>query len=63
MRVAVVGGGVVGLACAYSLTREGADVILVERDRCGEAASRGNTGWVVPGLSAPLRPRASSEER
>ena len=54
MRVAVVGGGVVGLACAYSLAREGADVIVVERDRCGEAASRGNTGWVVPGLSAPL---------
>lgn len=54
MRVAVVGGGVIGLACAYSLAREGADVTVVERDRCGDAASRGNTGWIVPGLSAPL---------
>lgn len=55
MRVAVVGGGVIGLACAYSLARRGADVTLLERDRCGRAASRGNTGWIVPALSIPLQ--------
>jgi len=55
MRVAVVGGGVIGLACAHSLARRGADVTLLERDRCGQAASRGNTGWIVPGLSPPLQ--------
>ena len=55
MRVAVVGGGVIGLACAYSLVQRGADVTLLERDRCGRAASRGNTGWIVPALSIPLQ--------
>lgn len=54
MRVLVIGGGVVGLCCAYELMRAGADVTVVERNRCGEAASGGNAGWVVPSLSAPM---------
>jgi D-amino-acid dehydrogenase len=54
MRVLVVGGGVIGLCTAYSLRRAGAEVVVVERDRCGQATSRGNAGWVTPGLSAPL---------
>jgi D-amino-acid dehydrogenase len=54
VRVAVIGGGVIGLACAWSLARRGADVVVVERDRCGEGASSGNAGWVTPGLSAPV---------
>jgi D-amino-acid dehydrogenase len=54
VRVTVIGGGVIGLACAWSLARRGADVTLLERDRCGEGASAGNAGWVTPGLSAPV---------
>jgi D-amino-acid dehydrogenase len=54
MTVAVVGGGVVGLCCAWSLARRGADVVVLERDRVGSGCSLGNTGWVCPGLSAPL---------
>jgi D-amino-acid dehydrogenase len=54
VNVAVVGGGVIGLACAWSLARRGADVVVVERDRCGTGASRGNAGWITPGLSAPV---------
>jgi D-amino-acid dehydrogenase len=54
VRVAVVGGGLVGLCCAYSLHRAGAEIVVLERDRCGLAASRGNTGWLCPVLSAPL---------
>src|SRR5438034_7456769 len=54
MRVAIVGGGVVGLCTAWELSRRGADVVVVERDRMGEATSRGNAGWVVPSLTAPL---------
>jgi D-amino-acid dehydrogenase len=50
----VVGGGVVGLSCAFALRRGGADVVVYERDRVGEGCSRGNTGWLCPGLSAPL---------
>jgi D-amino-acid dehydrogenase len=52
--VAVIGGGVVGLCCARELRRRGLDVVVVERDRCGEAASLGNAGWVTPALSAPI---------
>jgi len=50
----VVGGGVVGLSCAFALRRAGADVVVYERGRVGEGCSRGNTGWICPGLSAPL---------
>lgn len=52
--MAVIGGGAVGLACAYSLARAGADVVVLERGRCGEGCSFGNTGWICPALSAPL---------
>ena len=54
MRIVIVGGGLVGLCCAYELSRAGADVSVVERDRCGNATSRGNAGWIVPSMSAPL---------
>lgn len=54
MKAAVVGGGAVGLACAYQLARRGADVVVLERDRVGGGCSLGNTGWICPSLSAPL---------
>jgi D-amino-acid dehydrogenase len=53
-RVAVVGGGVVGLACAWELCRAGADVTLLERGSLGGGVSAGNTGWVVPSMTSPL---------
>ncbi len=53
-RVAVVGAGVVGLACAWELRRRGADVVVIERAGVGEGVSRGNTGWVSPSLTYPL---------
>lgn len=54
MRVAVVGGGVVGMACAYELRRGGADVVVLERDLIGHGTSLGNTGWVCPSFTYPL---------
>ena len=54
MKVAVVGGGAVGLACAFELRRRGAEVTVLERDRVGGGCSLGNTGWICPSLSAPL---------
>jgi D-amino-acid dehydrogenase len=54
LRVVVIGGGVVGLCCAYELMHAGADVTVVERDRCGRATTFGNAGWVVPSLSIPM---------
>ncbi len=53
-RVAVVGAGVVGLACAWELRRRGADVVVLERAAVGGGVSRGNTGWVSPSLTYPL---------
>lgn len=52
--VAVIGGGVVGIACAYELARRGAQVLVLERDRVGYGCSFGNAGWLTPSLSLPL---------
>lgn len=54
MRVGIVGGGVIGLMCAHALRRAGAEVVVLERSRCGQAASLGNAGWITPVLSTPL---------
>ena len=53
MRIAVVGAGVVGLACAWELRRGGAEVVVLERGAVGGGASRGNTGWVCPSFTYP----------
>ena len=61
-RVVVVGGGVIGVCCAYSLSKECADVTLVERDEIGGGASFGNAGTIAPGhppLNKPSRIRRS----
>ena len=52
--VVVVGGGAVGLAIAEALTSRGADMIVVERGRCGGGASAGNAGWITPSLAIPV---------
>jgi D-amino-acid dehydrogenase len=54
MRVAVVGGGIIGLLASYHLARKGAEVTLVERGRLGAACSSGNAGWITPSISLPL---------
>jgi D-amino-acid dehydrogenase len=54
MRVVVVGGGVVGLACAWELARGDAEVVVLDRGALGAGASRGNAGWICPTLSSPL---------
>ncbi|MCB2103051.1 MAG: FAD-dependent oxidoreductase [Rhodobacterales bacterium] len=43
-RVIVVGAGIVGVACAIHLRRQGCDVTLVDRDEPGQGASFGNAG-------------------
>ena len=54
MRVAVVGGGVVGLCVAEALQRRGATVVVLDAGVVGGAASAGNAGWISPGVSNPL---------
>lgn len=45
----VIGGGVIGVCCAYYLARRGARVTVLERDEIGKAASYGNAGSIAPG--------------
>ena len=45
----MVGGGIIGAACAEELTRRGASVTLLERDELASGASGRNQGlWVPP---------------
>jgi D-amino-acid dehydrogenase len=53
-RVAVIGGGAVGLCTARSLAIRGSDVVVLERGVCGAEASHGNAGWITPALSEPI---------
>ena len=52
--VAVVGGGVVGLASAWALARAGASVCVLERDsRTGHGTSSRNSGVIHAGIYYP----------
>jgi D-amino-acid dehydrogenase len=51
-----VGGGVIGICCAYFLAKRGARVIVLERDDIGKAASFGNAGCIAPGHPPINRP-------
>lgn len=54
MTTAIIGGGVVGLNTAWSLSQRGEDVIVLEGGVVGDSASGLNAGWVTPSLSTPL---------
>lgn len=53
-RAVVVGAGVIGLACAYSLRKRDYEVTIVDATRPGAGASEGNAGWITPSLSMPV---------
>jgi glycine oxidase len=46
--VAVVGGGIVGLACAWRVAQRGMSVVVLERDRLGAGASQVAAGMLAP---------------
>jgi D-amino-acid dehydrogenase len=52
--VLIVGGGVIGLACAYELSRSGARVTLIDKSDPGYGCSYGNAGWITPCFAMPL---------
>jgi len=52
--VVVVGAGMVGLATARFLQRDGVEVTVVDRDGVAAGSSWGNAGWLAPALTLPL---------
>src|SRR5260370_4571253 len=54
MRAAVIGGGVVGMACAFALLDVADWVEVLDAAAVGGGASAGNTGWVTPSIATPL---------
>lgn len=52
--VVVVGGGIVGLACAHYLERCGRAPLVIEQGEVGRGSSHGNAGLVAPSHSIPL---------
>ena len=50
--VAIVGGGIIGLTCAYFLAKEGLSVEVFERGELGKEASWAGAGILPPGNPA-----------
>jgi glycine/D-amino acid oxidase-like deaminating enzyme len=58
--VVIVGGGIIGAACAYELARSGASVTLLERDELAAGASGRNIGFFGLPRDPVLDPMARS---
>jgi D-amino-acid dehydrogenase len=52
--VVVIGGGVIGAACAYYLSWAGWSVTVLDRGDFGKGCSHGNCGFVCPSHVLPL---------
>lgn len=52
--ITIIGGGIIGLSCAYFLSEEGCEVTIIDRDNSNEGSSNGNAGMIVPSHIIPL---------
>jgi D-amino-acid dehydrogenase len=52
--ILIVGAGIIGLACAYYLAKEGYQVQVIEKDSIGAGASHGNCGLLFFSEILPL---------
>ena len=59
--VAVIGGGVIGLACAWRLAQGDAKVALFERGTCGREASWAAAGMLAAQTEAVGHPPATRD--
>ena len=60
--VVIVGGGVIGAACAHYLADAGRPVVILEKGRVGAACSHGNCGLLTPShVLPPAEPGVFSE--
>src|ERR1700692_4606452 len=53
-QVTIVGGGVIGLCCAYYLQKQGNQVTVIEKGDITSGTSFGNAGYVSPSHFTPL---------
>jgi len=53
-KVTVIGGGIVGLSCAYALVKQGHDVTLIDPKTEASGASYVNAGYLTPSHIIPL---------
>lgn len=53
-KVLIVGGGIIGIACAHYLLRNGFKVTVIDQGSIGGACSYGNCGYVCPSHVLPL---------
>jgi len=53
-RLIVIGGGIIGAACAYYLMKEGWKVTILDRGKFGKGCSHANCGYVCPSHVLPL---------
>ncbi|MGB0968296.1 MAG: FAD-dependent oxidoreductase, partial [Halocynthiibacter sp.] len=53
-KIAVAGGGVVGMSCALSLQAAGHDVTVIDPGPIGEGASWASCGCIAVGEIVPL---------
>ena len=54
-KITVIGAGVVGMACAVTLQRDGHDVTVIDRLPPGEACSFGNAGGIASSHALPFQ--------
>lgn len=52
--VLIIGGGPIGLSCAYYLLKSGRRVILLDAKEIGKGSGSGNAGHIVPSHIIPL---------
>src|SRR5438132_88166 len=53
-QVIIIGGGVIGAACAHYLVKSGWQVRIIDRGQFGQGCSHGNCGLVCPSHVLPL---------
>ncbi len=52
--IVILGGGIIGLACAYYLLKAGRGVTIIEQNTLASGASHGNCGTITPSHAPPL---------
>lgn len=54
MKIAIVGGGIIGLCCAFYLQQDGHEITVIEKGDITQGCSFGNMGYISPSHFTPL---------